>query len=204
MSTPPTGPRRAGAASGGPRLVLGIDFGGTKTALAVADTTGRRLATAQRPVDAAAGAHAVVAGEVGYQLLRPGQPGFAAGRAPLEEHVSGRALGERAGALTGRTMTAADALTDPDPAVRALVADALDVLAHHVADLACTLDPDTIAVGGGLVGAADVVLPPLRAALAATAPFPPDVVVAAHPHDAPLVGALALATDSLPDTRSTA
>jgi len=148
------------------------------------------------------GAHGA-AGEIGYALLHPGQPGYGAGRSPLEEHVSGRALGERASALTGRSMTAADALHDAAPQVAQLVDEALDVLALHVVNLACAVDPDTIAIGGGLLGAADVILPRLRTALAAGAPFPPDVVAARHPHDAPLVGAIALATDHLHHTRST-
>src|SRR5262249_13356772 len=50
------------------------------------------LVVGGRVVDGAHGA----AGEIGYTLGRPGEPGVAAGRAPLEERVSGPAIGQRA------------------------------------------------------------------------------------------------------------
>ncbi len=37
---------------------------------------------------------------------------------------------------------------------------------------------------------------PLEKALVSGAPFPPELVIAAHPFDAPLVGALALAIEA--------
>jgi glucokinase len=50
----------------------------------------------------------------------------------------------------------------------------------------------------------DALQPPLAAALAAAVPFPPALVLAAHPYDAPLLGALALARANLPDLSSVA
>ena len=130
-----------------------------------------------------AGAHGA-AGEIGYALRG------AAGDGPLEEAVGGRALGERLGAAS-----AADAFAraeSGDPGAIALVDAALDELAVHVANLAILVDPQRIAVGGGMMGAADRVLTALRARLAAV-PFPPEIVPAHFVHDAALHGAIALA-----------
>ena len=53
-----------------------------------------------------------------------------------------------------------------------------------------------IAVGGGLVRSWERLRPQLAHALAAGVPFPPELVVAQFPYDAPLLGAVALATDA--------
>jgi glucokinase len=139
------------------------------------------------------------AGEIGYALRGVGDDASAAtGRASLEEHVGGRALGERASRLLGEELSAADVLAraDTDLDARMLVDETLGELAVHVANLAVLLDPDRIAVGGGLMGASDVVLAALRRRVRQAAPFPPEVVPARFVHDAPLRGALALAIDA--------
>lgn len=141
------------------------------------------------------GAHGA-AGEIAYQLLRPGEPGHAAGRAPLEEHVSGRALGERASALAGRTLHAGDALAATEGPVAALVEQALEILGQYVVNLCCVIDCDRIVIGGGLAAAAGRIVPRLEAALAAGAPFPPPVLLARFAFEAPLMGALALADEA--------
>lgn len=144
------------------------------------------------------GAHHA-AGEIGYQLLgEPGEPGAAEGRAPLEEFVSGRAIAERGSALLKRPATTAEvlALADRDPALRRLVDESLDTLGTHLANLAIALDPDTIAVGGGLMRAQRLILPRLRAVLDRAVPFPPAVVAAHHTESAPLTGAIILALDA--------
>src|SRR6185436_15909218 len=54
------------------------------------------------------------AGEIGYSLRGTCEStGAAEGRAPLEEFAGGRAIGERASALLGAPMTAADVFDDP-------------------------------------------------------------------------------------------
>ena len=73
------------------------------------------------------------------------------------------------------------------------MSQALDELSRHVANLAITLDPRRIAVGGGLSGSNDVILPALRERLAHAVPFPPEVVAARFPDDGALRGAIALA-----------
>ncbi|MDT8913831.1 ROK family protein [Amycolatopsis sp. PS_44_ISF1] len=136
------------------------------------------------------------AGEIGYNLLAPqATDGFASGAAPLEEAVGGRGLGRRASALLGRPVTAGElfALAREHTQAKELVTAALDELSLHVANLAIAFDPRRIAVGGGLVRSADVLLPALRDRLSAAVPFPPELVPARFDQDASLLGAVALA-----------
>ena len=118
------------------------------------------------------------------------------GRAPLEEIAGGRALGERAGALLGGVWTAADVLAAPDHRARALVAETLDELAVHVANLAIAVDPERIAVGGGLMEHGGLILAALRERLRAAVPFPPELVPASFVHDGALRGAVAVALEA--------
>jgi glucokinase len=141
------------------------------------------------------GAHGA-AGEIGYSLRDPADgAGFAAGRAPLEEFAGGRALGLRASALAGIPLTAAEAFSHPD-VPSGFVQEWLAELTTHVANLAIALDPERIAVGGGLLAHAETILPALRERLAAAVPFPPEVVPARFLQDGALRGAAALAIDS--------
>jgi predicted NBD/HSP70 family sugar kinase len=136
------------------------------------------------------------AGEIGYNLRGAGDTAsFASGSAPLEEAVGGRGLGTRASERLGRPVSAAAlfALSRGDSVAKDLVSEALDELSIHVANLAITLDPQRIAVGGGLARSADVVLPALRERLSHAVPFPPEVVAAHFAQDAALLGAIALA-----------
>jgi len=144
-----------------------------------------------------AGRHGA-SGEIGYNLRGVGdRGGYAAGSASLEEAVAGRGLGERASALLGRPSSAAELFTlaRHDAAAQGLVAEALDELAVHVANLAIAIDPARIAVGGGLTASADVLLPALRRRLAQAVPFPPELVTARFDQDGALRGAIALALD---------
>jgi glucokinase len=139
------------------------------------------------------------AGEIGYQLRgTPGEPVYADGRAPLEDQVSGRAIGEQASALVGRDVTAAEAfaMAGTDPRVAALIDDALYLLGVHLANLAIAADPERIVVGGGMMGSRSVVLPRLADSMRRTVPFPPDLRVARFLADAPLYGAVALALNA--------
>ena len=142
------------------------------------------------------GAHGA-AGEIGYSLRDPADSsGFALGHAPLEEFVGGRALGERASALVGEDLTAADVFDHPR-----LPAEFLDEwlaeLTTHVANLAIAVNPRRIAVGGGLMAHGETILPALRKRVAEAVPFPPEVVAARFLRDGALRGAVALATDAL-------
>jgi glucokinase len=66
--------------------------------------------------------------------------------------------------------------------------------------LAILVDPVRIAVGGGIVRSWDRIGPGLEAALQAGVPFPPELVLAHFPNDAPLLGAVALAVDAVTGT----
>jgi glucokinase len=138
------------------------------------------------------GAHGA-AGEFGYNLRGPQDEAAPDGRpAPLEEAVGGRAIGERGEQLLGAPMSAADVFASPDERARALVDEALDELAVHIANLAIAIDPARIAVGGGLMGQAPLVLAALHRRILRAVPFPPDLSAATFVHDGALRGAVAL------------
>jgi glucokinase len=65
-----------------------------------------------------------------------------------------------------------------------------------VVNLAICVNPVRIAVGGGMVRSWGRLRPGLEHALSAGVPFPPELVAARFPSDAPLIGAVALALDA--------
>jgi glucokinase len=145
-----------------------------------------------------AGAHGA-SGEIGYNLRTAADVGIAeAERTILEEVVSGQALEATGSARLGQPVTAADvfALAGTQPDAAELTADFNRELALHVVNLAIAIDPVRIVGGGGLVGSWDQIAPELRRALDAAVPYPPELMVARFPTDAPLVGALALAVQA--------
>jgi predicted NBD/HSP70 family sugar kinase len=86
------------------------------------------------------------------------------------------------------------AAAGPDAArLAALGEEALDLAARTVANLAITLDPEVVAVSGGMMRSADVITPALAAALSRLVPFPPRLVAAHFADHAPLAGACLLA-----------
>jgi predicted NBD/HSP70 family sugar kinase len=100
------------------------------------------------------------------------------------------AVSDCAGGRLGTTMveTAADrgahvALEQGLGAVRALL-------------VAIAIDPIRTAVGGGMVRSWQHIEGGLRRALDAAVPYPPELVRARFPYEAPLMGALALGTDA--------
>lgn len=139
------------------------------------------------------GAHGA-SGEIGYNLRGVMDHfGAAQGRAPLEEAVGGRFIGERASLLLGEPLSTADLFALEDIRTRFLVDEALAELATHVANLAILIDPARIAVGGGLMSSGEVILRALEFRLGYAVPFPPQVVPAHFLNDASLYGAIALA-----------
>jgi glucokinase len=142
--------------------------------------------------------HHGAAGEIGYSLREHADVGLGAGRrVMLEDMVSGLALRRRAARL-GRVMNAADvfAAAAGDPLMDDLVTVFVRELAFHLVNLAILIDPSRIAVGGGMVRSWDRIEPELAGALAQAVPYPPELVLAHFPHDAPLLGAVALAVDA--------
>jgi glucokinase len=145
------------------------------------------------------------AGEIGYNLRTPLDVGLGLGhRVTLEDVVSGQALPKRAAALGlvsagGGQPTAADLFqaSRGDQAADDLISSFVNELAFHLTNIAILVDPVRIAVGGGLVRSADRIMPALSRALRAAVPFPPELVVAEFPDDAPLLGAIAIAIDAV-------
>lgn len=136
------------------------------------------------------------AGEIGYQLRIPGE---AASAPRLEERVSGAALEAAATRLLGGPDVAALlGQADTLPAAAGVRDAFLDELCFHVVNLTIAVDPERVVVGGGLVRSWEHIGPRLADELAACVPFPPELAVAAHPFDAPLLGALALGHAALP------
>jgi glucokinase len=139
------------------------------------------------------------AGEIGYSLREPGDVGRGDGlRIPLEDMVSGQALQRRAARL-GRRMTAAEVFgaAAGDAELDDLVTSFIDELTFHVVNLAIVVNPARIVVGGGITRSFDRIRPRLEEALRAGVPYPPELVLARFPHEAPLLGAVALAVGAM-------
>jgi glucokinase len=135
------------------------------------------------------------AGEIGYLLRSPGEPGYAHGHAPLEEYTSGSGLAARGRAMLHRPVTAAGlAARRHEPAVASLLDDAAATVGMTVANLTTFLDPERVVVGGGM---ATEFLPAIRTGIARAVPFPPPVEPARFVNEAPLIGAIALAVEAL-------
>jgi predicted NBD/HSP70 family sugar kinase len=141
------------------------------------------------------------AGEIGYSLRSIADVGIPlASRATLEDMISGQSLARRAAssAPDGRPMEAGEVFeaSRAVPELDRLVTDFVAELAYHVVNLAIFLNPVRIAVGGGMARSWDRLRPGLQAALTAGVPFPPELVLARFPSDAPLIGAVVLALDA--------
>jgi glucokinase len=141
------------------------------------------------------------AGEIGYNLRTTSDVGVpVAARTTLEDMISGQALARRAAGHTadGQPMEAGQVFeaSRDVPGLDRLLTDFAAELAYHVVNLAICLNPVRIAVGGGMVRSWDRLRPALQDALTAGVPFPPELVAARFPSDAPLIGAIALAVDA--------
>jgi glucokinase len=154
-------------------------------------------------------------GEIGYNLRQLADIGVALdGRIPLEDVVSGKALMLEAAALLSETDGSPDvsgevsngelsntvfARAAEDPRLVELFDRFIAELSFHLVNLAIAVDPARIAVGGGMVRSWDLLRPGLRDALDTAVPFPPELVRAAYPYDAPLMGAIALGLAAIRD-----
>ena len=141
------------------------------------------------------------AGEIGYNLRGAEDVGVPlAARVLLEDMISGQALARRAASqlADGQPLPAGEVFeaSRDNADLDRLVTDFVTELAFHVVNLAICLNPVRIAVGGGMVRSWDRLRPGLQHALSAGMPFPPELVAARFPSDAPLIGAVALAADA--------
>jgi glucokinase len=154
-----------------------------------------------------AGAHDA-AGEIGYIQLEPGRHKHLADNrhvtAPLEERFGGRAMGQRASAALGRSLTGAQLFREArtESAVALYLSEELSALAMHITNLAIVLDPEVVSLGGGLLRSADLIVPVVRESTDRCVPFPPTVTVATFAEDGPLVGAAAAAFATLSGDRA--
>jgi glucokinase len=140
-------------------------------------------------------------GEIGYNLRSIADVGLALDqRTPLEHMVSGQALADRVadrdGHGAGLTAAGVFAAAEANSELNAIITDFVDELAFHVVNLAILVNPARIAVGGGIVRSWTRIRPRLQQALRSGTPFPPELVVAHFPYDAPLLGAVAMAVDA--------
>jgi len=119
----------------------------------------------------------------------------------LEQRASGRALARRASEIAGRPIDAREALRRVqagDPAMNELLRDVVDELAVALAQLQWIVDPERIAIGGGL-GLAEGILGSLAERVAArlvgtpgvASGIAPELVRAQLGADAGLVGVAA-------------
>ena len=140
------------------------------------------------------------AGEIGYNLRAVSDVGVSlAARVMLEDMVSGQALARRAATDLGRPMEAGEVFeaSRDVPGLDRLVTDFVSELCFHVVNLAICISPVRIAVGGGIARSWERLRPGLEQALSAGVPFPPELVLAKFPSEAPLIGAVALALDAI-------
>jgi glucokinase len=140
------------------------------------------------------GAHHA-AGEIAYLSLDP-YLGTAVGRASLEDISGGRSLAAHAARILGSPVEARELFASPDPVATHLVHQALTAVTTAVADLAVFVDCQAIAVGGGMMGSASIILPVLQSRLNQVMPFPATAIAARFTEDASLHGAIALAVDA--------
>lgn len=143
-----------------------------------------------------AGRHGA-AGEIGYNLRFPADVRQA--RPVILEHVvSGRGLAAVATSVgqpaSGAEAVFTRALVDSDAAH--LVDEFIAELAMHLVNLTALIDPERIAVGGGIAGSWEQLQPRLQSALSRHTPFAPSIVRAQHPFDAPMLGALHTALEA--------
>ncbi len=144
------------------------------------------------------GAHGA-AGEIGYNLVDPTHVGLEiCARPTLEDTVSGMGLATSGSRVLGRTVSAGQVFhaARVDPELDAVVNTLLASLGPHLVNLVIAVDPARVAVGGGMTRSWERLQGPLEHALKSGVPFPPELVVAAYPFDAPLVGALALGAEA--------
>jgi glucokinase len=122
------------------------------------------------------------AGEIGHQVVVPEGPPCGAGCSGCVESLAAAGpLARRAGTATAAE--AIEAARGGDPRAVAAVVITARYLGQGLASLVNVLYPDRIVVGGGVAEAGDVLLGPLRRAIADMAPLVPtdryDVVPAA-------------------------
>ncbi|HEX2316378.1 MAG TPA: ROK family protein [Thermomonospora sp.] len=145
------------------------------------------------------------AGEIGHMSVVPDGPPCPCGaRGCLEVYASASSVGRRYTDLhgDGTPVSAAEVATRVaagEPAARRIWQDAVDALATALHTYTTICAPRLIVIGGGLAESGDLLLTPLREALAARLTFqrPPRLTRAALGDRAGLLGAALLAWQTL-------
>jgi glucokinase len=144
------------------------------------------------------------AGEIGHIDVGSGLPCPCGARGCLETVASAAAIARRYTSRSGRSVAGAlevaSRLGDGDADARAVWDEAVDALAFVLAVTAAVAAPELIIIGGGLSGAADALLEPLRRGVAARVTPPqrqPELVPAALGEQAGLLGAALLAWEKV-------
>jgi predicted NBD/HSP70 family sugar kinase len=140
------------------------------------------------------------AGEVGYlavDITSPQDP--ASSRGPMEQLLSHKAVVRAA-----RTVNE-DAPADPrelfemarrgDPIGQSVVAETVSALAACIASITAVVDLELVLLGGGIGAQGDLLLEPVRAAIATRVPYVPDIECGALGDRAALIGAIALGAE---------
>ncbi len=124
------------------------------------------------------------AGELGHVPVRPGGEICACGqRGCLEAYSSARAVATRYAAARGGAATSADVVArlDTDPVAARIWHEAVDALADALVGVTMLDDPERIVLAGGLSGAGDALLEPLRAAVTSRLAWRPAPLIEASP-----------------------
>lgn len=116
---------------------------------------------------------------------------------PMGQRLSELAAGQE---MTGHHVY--QALLEHDPGALSVVRTAADYLAQAMGTIQAVLDPQVYVIGGGLSEAGDIILDPIREALAANLPArgfrpEPKIVAAQFTNQAGVIGAADLARESV-------
>jgi glucokinase len=143
------------------------------------------------------------AGELGHVDVGHGERCACGGRGCVEAVASAAAVARRYAAITGRPVAGArevaERMVAGDPVARQVWADATRALALALAWTTAVLAPQAIVLGGGLARSGDLLLDPVRRALAghlAVVP-PPRLLPAGLGDEAGCLGAALLAWDAI-------
>jgi glucokinase len=103
------------------------------------------------------------AGAFGHLVVHPDGPLCACGqRGCVEQYASGAAVARASGCASAADAFAAASDGGSNPRARIVVARACDALAAAVAAVIHVLQPDVVALGGGMAAAGDALLEPVR------------------------------------------
>lgn len=146
------------------------------------------------------GAHGS-AGEVGYTLVEGWRTVRLAadGGVPAEEILGGRGIAARASELFDRPIDLRELseLAQINQTASQLLTETWDGISILAANLAITIDPQVLVIGGGYVRSDAARLDGVRSWLERAVPFPPKVLASRFGADASLYGAVALACDAM-------